>query len=213
MRLLRKIKNNRLVRALYFSYIKTIGFRKSAYGYLAENVCISIDCTIINPKNVFLYSGDVISNCFISALNAKFTMKKGCAVAGGLKVYTGNHARVIGTMVGDVTEEIKPKGYDQDVIVEDDVWIGSNVTLLSGVTVGRGTTVAAGAVVVKSMPPYCICGGVPAKFIKFYWTIDQILEHEAKLYPENERYTREQLEEIFAKYQKQTIMQTEKHHT
>ena len=74
-------KNNRLVRSLYFSYSKTIDFRKSAYGYLADNVCISIDCTIINPKNVFLYSGDVISNCFISALNAKFTMKKGCAVA------------------------------------------------------------------------------------------------------------------------------------
>lgn len=202
MGLLRKLKNNRLVRALYFSYTKTIGFRKSAYGYLADNVCISIDCTIINPKNVFLYSGDVISNCFISALNAKFTMKKGCAVAGGLKVYTGNHARVIGTMVGDITEEIKPKDYDEDVIVEDDVWIGSNVTLLSGVTVGRGTTVAAGAVVGKSMPPYCVCGGVPAKFIKFYWTIDQIMEHEAKLYPEYERFTREQLEEIFAKYQK-----------
>ena len=200
MRLLRKIKNNRLVRALYFSYAKTIGFRRSAYGYLAENVCISIDCTIINPKNVFLYSGDVISNCFISALNAKFTMKKGCAVAGGLKVYTGNHARVIGTMVGDVTEEIKPKGYDQDVIVEDDVWIGSNVTLLSGVTIGRGTTVAAGAVVTKSMPPYCVCGGVPCKPIKRIWTIDEILQHEAVLYPENERYTREQLEEVFAKY-------------
>ena len=199
---LRKIKNNRLVRALYFSYTKTIGFRRLAYGYLAENVCISTNCTVINPKNVFIYSGDVISNCFISALNAKFTMKKGCAVAGGLKVYTGNHARVIGTMVGDITEESKPKGYDQDVIVEDDVWIGSNVTLLSGVTVGRGTTVAAGAVVVKSMPPYCICGGVPAKFIKFYWTIDQILEHEAKLYPENERYSREQLEEIFERYKK-----------
>lgn len=58
------------------------------------------------------------SNCFISALNVKFTMKKGCAVAGGLRVYTGNHARVIGTMVGDITEEIKPKGYDQDVIVK-----------------------------------------------------------------------------------------------
>ena len=109
---------------------------------------------------------------------------------------------MIGTMVGDITEEIKPKGYDEDVIVEDDVWIGSNVTLLSGVTVGRGSTVAAGAVVGKSIPPYCICGGVPAKFIKFYWTIEQILEHEAKLYPEHERFTREQLEEIFAKYQK-----------
>lgn len=202
MGILQNVKNNRLVRALYFNYTKTIGFHRSAYGYLDRKVCISTDCTIINPKNVFLYSGDVISNCFIAALNAKFTMKKGCAVAGGLNVYTGNHARVIGTMVGDITEDIKPKGYDQDVMVEEDVWIGSNVTLLSGVTVGRGSTVAAGAVVGKSMPPYCICGGVPAKFIKFYWTIDQILEHEAKIYPEEERYTREQLEEIFAKYSK-----------
>lgn len=63
------------------------------------------------------------------------------------------------------------------------VWIGCNVTLLVGVTIGRGSTVGAGAVVSKSMPSYCICGGVPAKFIKLYWTIDQILEHETKLYP------------------------------
>lgn len=82
------------------------------------------------------------------------------------------------------------------------MWIGRNVTLLSGVTIGRGTTVAAGAVVVKSMHPYCVCGGVSAKFIKFYWRIDQILEHEAKLCDENERYTREQLEKIFAKWEK-----------
>lgn len=198
---LRRIKNNRLARALYYRYTKTLGFRRSAYGFLAEDVCISTNCTIINPKNVFLYSGGVISNCFISALNAKFTMKKGCAVAGGLKVYTGNHARVIGTMVGDITEDIKPTGYDQDVMVEEDVWIGSNVTLLAGVTISRGTTVAAGAVVGKSIPPYCVCGGVPAKFIKFYWTIDQIIEHEAVLYSEEERYSREQLEEIFVKYQ------------
>ena len=115
---------------------------------------------------------------------------------------TGNHARVIGKFVGEITEKDKPSGYDKDIIVEEDVWIGSNVTLLAGVTIGRGTTVAAGAVVNKSMPPYCICGGVPAKVIKFYWTIDQILEHESKLYPGKERYTSEQLEELFEKYQK-----------
>ena len=102
--------------------------------------------------------------------------------------------------ITDITEENKPKGYDKDVVVEEDVWIGCNVTLLAGVTIGRGSTVAAGAVVSKSMPPYCICGGVPAKFIKFYWTIDQILEHEAKLYSEEERYTREQLENIYKQY-------------
>ena len=84
-----------------------------------------------------------------------------------------------------------------------DAYIGSNVTILSCVTIGRGTTVAAGAIVAKSMPPYCICGGVPAKFIKFSWTIDQIIEHESMLYPEEKRIKRNQLEVLFEKWNKQ----------
>lgn len=115
-------------------------------------------------------------------------------------MHTGNHARIVGTFVSDIRESNKPEGFDQDVVIEEDVWIGCNVTLLAGVNIGRGTTVAAGAVVAKSMPPYCICGGVPARFIKFYWTVDQILEHEVKLYVKKDRYTRNQLEEIYSKY-------------
>ena len=115
---------------------------------------------------------------------------------------TGNHERVIGRFYRTITEAEKKKGLDKDVVVEEDCWIGMNVTLLCGVTVRRGTTVAAGAVVTKSTPPYSIMGGVPAKHIKFYWTIDEILEHETILYPEEERYTREQLEEFFQQYAK-----------
>lgn len=39
-------------------------------------------------------------------------------------------------------------------------------------------------------------GGVPARHIKFRWTIEDILEHERLLYPENERYSRGDLEKI-----------------
>ena len=155
---------------------------------------------VLNPKNVFIYSDGGIERCFISALNAKFVIKEHCTIAEGLTVHTGNHARQVGMFVSDFDESNKPRGFDHDVIIEDDVWIGCNVTLLSGVTIGRGSTVAAGAVVSKSMPPYCICGGVPAKIIKFYWTIDQILEHEAKLYSEDKRYSREELENIFNEF-------------
>ena len=102
-------------------------------------------------------------------------------------------------LCSQITEENKPKGYDKDIVVENDVWIGCNVTLLAGVTVGRGAIIAAGAVVSKDVPPYAIAGGVPAKVIRFKWTVDQILEHESKLYPENERFSKEYLEQIINK--------------
>ena len=130
-------------------------------------------------------------------------MKEHSGAAEGLRVTTGNHAMILGRFYRSITEAEKPSGLDKDVIVESDVWIGRNVTLLSGVTIGRGCTIAAGAVVNKSTPPYAVIGGVPAKFIKFKWTIDQILEHESKLYPQEERFTREQLEVYFNKYNKQ----------
>lgn len=119
-----------------------------------------------------------------------------------MSVYTGNHASVIGKFCSSVIETYKPDGYDKDVIIESDVWIGAIVTLLSGTTIGRGSIVAVGAVVNKSTPPYSVVGGVPAKFIKFKWSIDEILEHESKLYPKTERYTRDQLESIFKEYKK-----------
>ncbi len=200
-KLRRLIKNNRFVRGFYMLVRMSFGVSRHKFGRCADGVILTPPIFIGNAKNVFLYDRcNLASYSWISATNARFICKGHCAIAEGLTVHTGNHARIVGQFVSDINELNKPKGYDEDVIVEEDVWIGCNVTLLSGVTIGRGATVAAGAVVSKSMPPYCICGGVPAKFIKFYWTIDQILEHEAKLYPEAERYSREQLEEIFEKY-------------
>lgn len=175
-------------------------FNPKRWGYLGGGITLDVNNIISNPENVYLYGNNGLKQAIILTPNAKFVMKKNSGSAYGLKVVTGNHARIVGIPYRNITESIKPKGFDKDVVVEEDVWIGINVTLLAGVTIGRGATVAAGAVVCKSMPPYCVCGGVPAKFIKFYWTIDQILEHESKLYPEEERYSRQQLEEIFNKY-------------
>lgn len=83
------------------------------------------------------------------------------------------------------------------MVIEEDVWIGSNVTILAGVTIGRGCTIAAQAVCNRDTPPYCIVAGIPAKVIKMYWSIEQILEHEKKLYPKGRRLSREYLEDIY----------------
>ena len=205
MSLISKFKRNVAIRGLYSLFLQYFGIRKKSFGFVGENVVINPPINVVNPKNVYLYGLNKIDHCTISASLAKFVMKYGSAAAEGLSVHTGNHMRVPGRFYRSITNQDKlscGQQLDKDVIVEEDVWIGCNVTLLAGVTIGRGSTVAAGAVVTKSMPPYCICGGVPAKFIKFYWSIDQILEHEQKLYPVDERYTREQLDVIFEIWQK-----------
>jgi acetyltransferase-like isoleucine patch superfamily enzyme len=54
------------------------------------------------------------------------------------------------------------------ITVEDDCWIAANSVITAGVTIGKHSVVAAGAVVTKSVPPYSIAAGNPAKVIKTY---------------------------------------------
>lgn len=98
---------------------------------------------------------------------------------------------VIGKFIMDSNDKLPQN--DAPVIIGDDVWTGANITILKGVTIGRGSIIAAGAVVTQSFPAYSIIGGVPAKIIKYRFTIEEVLKHEKILYQENERYTQEEL--------------------
>lgn len=186
------------LRTFYRRYLNPL---RKQMGYCHSTATVTRPLVIKGPQNVYMYEDTGIKDAIIMAPKAKFIMKKHSGAAEGLTVITGNHERRVGRFYRTITEQEK-KLQDMDVVVEEDCWIGTRVTLLMGVTIRRGTTIAAGAVVSKSTAPYSIVGGIPAKHIKFYWTIDQILEHEAKLYPENERYTREQLENFFQQYSK-----------
>lgn len=54
------------------------------------------------------------------------------------------------------------------IIVEDECWIGANAVITAGVTIGKHSVVAAGSVVTKSIPPYSVAVGNPARVIKRY---------------------------------------------
>lgn len=191
---MRNIKNNTFLKGVYLLFRRYI-IMKSRFGKIGKNVMLDAPITIDNPANVFLEDNTHISSgSHISALNARFVMGRYSGAANNLSVRTGNHMMIVGRFYRTITDKEKAPEYDKDVIVKEDVWIGCNVTLLSGVTVGRGAIVAAGAVVNKDVPPYSIVGGVPARVLKFKWTIEQILKHEAILYSKSERYTRAELE-------------------
>jgi len=49
------------------------------------------------------------------------------------------------------------------VTIGDRVWIGNNVIVLPGVNIGEGAVCCAGCVVTKSVEPYAVVAGIPAK--------------------------------------------------
>lgn len=129
----------------------------------------------------------------LTAINARIIIKKYTVSAPFLYISTGNHRMIPGRFFMTITDTEKGEGYDADVVINEDVWIASRVTLLKGVVVGRGAIIAAGAVVNREVLPYSVVGGIPAKFIKFKWTLEQILEHEKMLYSPKERFSIEKL--------------------
>ena len=52
------------------------------------------------------------------------------------------------------------------VVIGCNVWIGDKATILPNVTIGDGCIVAANSVVTKSVPPYSVVAGIPAKIVK-----------------------------------------------
>lgn len=60
--------------------------------------------------------------------------------------------------------------------IGNDVWIGSNCLIKAGVTIGDGAIVGMGSVVTKSVEPYTVVGGNPAKQIRKRFN-EQVISH------------------------------------
>lgn len=178
-------------------FISKLGYcDKSAY------VCKPIICTC--PQKVYLYKNTNLYGGATILINrvgnyGKFIMKDNSGAAQNLTVVTGNHQRKLGYFLKDFSGS-HILDVDKDVIVEEDVWIGVNVTLAAGVIVGRGSTIAAGSVCLKNVPPYSIVIGNPAKVVGFNFTPNEIVEHEIKLYKEENRLSFDMLEKNYKKY-------------
>lgn len=97
-------------------------------------------------------------------------------------IVAGNHnTSPVGKFMYDVHE--KREGDDEDVVIEDDVWLGCGVIILKGVRVGRGSIIAAGALVNRDVAPYTVVAGVPAKVIGVRFNDFKTLRaHDSALY-------------------------------
>jgi acetyltransferase-like isoleucine patch superfamily enzyme len=188
--------------ALMFIYIHKIYDRslmylcRSLFGSCGKNVIFYPTHSDFIYKNIFIGN-----NVFVgpgASFNALISyIKIGDKVAFGpnVTIRGGNHStHIIGKFLADYKTSDKRPEDDQPVIIETDVWVGTGAIILKGVIVGRGAIIAAGAVVNKDVPPYAVVGGVPAKIIKYRWSVDEILKHEEILYPPQKRLLKGQLQ-------------------
>lgn len=95
-----------------------------------------------------------------------------CAISWNVTIGGGNHflKDLALTEMRRIFDDEKRNGnpFVQDkLIIGNDVWIAAGVNVLRGLTVGNGAVCGAGAVVTKSVPPYAIVGGVPARIIGY----------------------------------------------
>jgi acetyltransferase-like isoleucine patch superfamily enzyme len=117
-----------------------------------------------SPQVYARYIGVQIGeNCLINTRNwssEPYLIKIGSNVQVTSNVYFHTHG---GANV------VRKKYPDFDVfgkiIVEDWAYIGANSQIMPGVTIGEGALVAAGSIVTKSVEPYTVVGGNPARYI------------------------------------------------
>lgn len=50
--------------------------------------------------------------------------------------------------------------------IEDGAWIGAGAIILPDVVIGRGSVVGAGSIVTRSVPPFTVVAGNPARIIR-----------------------------------------------
>lgn len=183
IRIIKKYKQHRIYKKL---------------GRIGEESYLDLPINLYgNPKHIFIGRSSTIFGEFkFISVQGHLYIGNNLIAAQGLTIVTDNHVRNVGTLIRDISD-IERNSRWKDVIIEDDVWLGSNVTILPGVTIGRGAFIGAGAVIRKSIPPYSVVIGNPQQLIGFNLSPEEIIEHERKLYSENNRLSRKVLEENF----------------
>ena len=172
-----------------------------------SKLCFCDDTAQINPHNMIVGAEYFIMKEYsllqpggtLILTGGKLILGRWSSIAYNVTIITGNHIPTVG-IPHHKASMIHLNDRECDIEIGDDCWIAANVTLLPGAKLHRGCVVGTCALVNREVPPYAVVAGVPAKIVAVKFTLEQILEHEKKIYDFHERLTREYLEELFFKY-------------
>lgn len=143
------------------------GSRVWAFAHVLGGAVISRDCNICD--GVFIENDVVIGD--------RVTVKSGVQLWDGLRVEDDVFIGPNATFTNDPFPRSKayPENFKKTVLRKG-ASIGANATILPGIEIGLGSMIGAGAVVTRSVPPYSIVVGNPARIMGYVDTESQSIQ-------------------------------------
>jgi acetyltransferase-like isoleucine patch superfamily enzyme len=129
---------------------------------------IGRNCKIKEGVKILSYEGEV-------NIGDNVSVNPYCIIYGNGGVNIGNNVLIAAHTVIVSSNHVFNNKYklisqqgmtSKGISIADNVWIGANSTILDGVSIGYGAVIAAGSVVNRSVEPYSVFGGVPARKIR-----------------------------------------------
>jgi len=157
------------------------------YATIGKNLRIGKRCRVevISEHNSMVYTpkltiGNNVSMNDDVHIGCVSSVRIGNNVLMGSKIFISdhNHGNYSGKTQDspEVLPGLRLLSYNA-VHIEDNVWLGEMVSVLPGVTIGRGSIIGSNSVVSRSIPPYSIAVGSPAKVVKQFDEITQLWLH------------------------------------
>jgi acetyltransferase-like isoleucine patch superfamily enzyme len=142
-----------------FGKIRVSGQGETIFG---ESVTLS---GRIVPLEFLAYEGARIAIGAHTFINYGTSMSAYASITVGRHCHLGHYTLILDNNEHDARFHGRLPA-SKPVVIEDHVWVGSRVTILPGVRVGEHTTIGAGSVVTKSVPPYSVAVGNPARVVR-----------------------------------------------
>jgi len=125
-------------------------------GRVGEGSQIQMSCRFLQGRKIYLGKRNIINfGCLFDG--RRFSIRTGDDVS------IGPEAAIL--TLGHDPQSASFADRGGEVTINNKVWIGFRALVLPGVTIGEGAVVGAGAVVTKSIDPYAIVAGSPARKI------------------------------------------------
>jgi acetyltransferase-like isoleucine patch superfamily enzyme len=102
-----------------------------------------------------------------SFIFGEVTIGSFCIFAPNVFISSGMHEfkKIPELSIKEQDQYEKKSSDDRAITIGEDCWLGINVVVLPGVSIGKGCIVGANSVVSKSIPPYSVAVGIPAKVV------------------------------------------------